>query len=267
MHTQSIRLSHFLSIAAVCAGLMLSACGGGDSDDPGTVTPALAGQTFAHGEINGSDTSKLDHFAVGTLTFKVNDSAGNASGTATINGVQYALTGTVSPTDKSTTLSFSTSAASGTITGKVTDQTGFYGFNGTFDATLPVSGVSTAVRFTGYASADTVTDTGSGTSGLTGTWCADVSGNQNCWVFDSETGSSTGKFYQQSINQYAGTLTNTMTWSVDTNAKTLTYQFTRSTLSNSGYDYDEPVSQPAYTFPYTLTATTFTYQGIDFFKQ
>ncbi len=101
--------------------------------------------------------------------------------------------------------------------------------------------------------------------GLTGTWCANVSGNQNCWVFDSETGSSTGKFYQQSINQYAGTLTQTVTWSA--NGSTLTYRFTRSTLTNSAYAYDEPITMTAVSFPYTLTSTSFRFQNIDFYRR
>ena len=103
-----------------------------------------------------------------------------------------------------------------------------------------------------------------GTGGLMGTWCTDTGGNQNCWVFDNDTGSTTGSFYQQSINQYSGTLTNTMTWSVDMSAHTLTYQFTWSELTNSSYDYSQAVSQPAYTFPFTLDGSTFTFQNIAF---
>jgi alpha-tubulin suppressor-like RCC1 family protein len=108
---------------------------------------------------------------------------------------------------------------------------------------------------------------GSGQAGLAGTWCADVQGNQNCWVFDNDSGSSNGKFYQQSINQYSGTLTNTMTWSVNPSARTLTYRFTRSVLTNSPYAYDQAVNIGPYTFGYTLTATTFTTQGITFYKR
>lgn len=108
---------------------------------------------------------------------------------------------------------------------------------------------------------------GGGATGLAGTWCTNVSGNQNCWVFDNDSGSSNGKFYQQSINQYTGTLTNTMTWSVNASARTLTYKFTRSTLTNSAYAYDEAVSVGPYTFGYTLTPTAFTFQGITFQKR
>ncbi|HET7794183.1 MAG TPA: Ig-like domain-containing protein [Rhizobacter sp.] len=108
---------------------------------------------------------------------------------------------------------------------------------------------------------------GAGTTGLTGTWCTDVGSDQNCWVFDNETGSSNGKFYQQSINQNTGTLTNTMTWSVDAGAHTITYRFTRSKLTNSPYNYDQAVNIGPYTFSYTLTATTFTFQGITFNKR
>ncbi len=106
-----------------------------------------------------------------------------------------------------------------------------------------------------------------GGSGLMGTWCTDIGGNQNCWVFDNNTGSSMGSFYQQSINQYSGTLTNTMTWSVDINAQTLTYQFTWSTLSNSAYDYSQAVTQRAYTFPFTVNALEFIFQDIIFYKK
>ncbi|WP_426173712.1 DUF4214 domain-containing protein [Massilia sp. TWR1-2-2] len=113
-----------------------------------------------------------------------------------------------------------------------------------------------------------VTISGSGGAsgtGLKGTWCTDTAGNQNCWVFDNETGSNTGKFYQQSINQYSGTLTNTMTWSTD--GRSLTYRFTNSALTNSPYAYNKPVSMAAVTFPYTLTATVFRFQNIDFYRQ
>jgi alpha-tubulin suppressor-like RCC1 family protein len=106
---------------------------------------------------------------------------------------------------------------------------------------------------------------GASGSGLKGTWCTDTGGNQNCWVFDNETGSSTGKFYQQSINQYAGTLTNTMTWSTD--GRSITYRFTRTELTNSPYAYSNPVSMAAVTFPYTVTSTVFRFQNIDFYRQ
>lgn len=113
--------------------------------------------------------------------------------------------------------------------------------------------------------------TSTGGTGLLGTWCANTSGNSECWVFDtnSASGSTTGSFYQQSINQYSGTLTDTMTWS--TSAGSLTYQFTYAAQTNSSSNTSFPVSQPAYTFPYTISGTTvgsiFAFQGINFIKQ
>ena len=81
------------------------------------------------------------------------------------------------------------------------------------------------------------------------------------------TGSSTGSFDRQAINQYAGALTNLMTWSVNTNAKTLTCQFTHSTLGNRAPNCSQAISLPAYTVASTLTGTTFTFQGSDFIKK
>lgn len=107
---------------------------------------------------------------------------------------------------------------------------------------------------------------GSSGSGLAGTWCTDVRGDENCWVFDNNTGSSNGSFYQQSINQYSGTLTNTMTWSVQ--GGNLTYRFTRSTLSNSSHDYDNnPFNGKTYTFPYKVSGSSFIFQGLTFTKK
>lgn len=86
-------------------------------------------------------------------------------------------------------------------------------------------------------------------------------------MFDNDTGSTNGKFYQQSINQYSGTLTNTMTWSVNASAGTMTYRFTRSTLTNSSYAYDNVVNLGPYTFPYTVSSTVFRFQNINFYRQ
>ncbi len=128
-------------------------------------------------------------------------------------------------------------------------------------ATLALSGCG------GSSDEDDSSSSSSSAGGLAGTWCANVSNNQNCWYFDNNTGSSTGTFYQQSINQYSGTLTNRMTWSANTSARTLTYRFTRSTLTNSSQNYDEPVNGSTYTFGYTVSATAFTFQNIVFYKR
>lgn len=144
------------------------------------------------------------------------------------------------------------------------------GIMSTLDSSNPGPIVDIPINGTGAGPSPSVVappppSSSGGTGGLTGTWCASASGDQNCWVFDNNTGSSNGKFYQKSINQYSGTLTNTMTWSA--NGSTLTYKFTRSTLTNSSYNYDDAVNIGPYAFPYTLTSTTFTFQGVNFFKQ
>ena len=102
-----------------------------------------------------------------------------------------------------------------------------------------------------------------------GTWCSQIGPDNNCWVFDNNTGSSTGSFVQYSINEYSGTLTIGMTWSVDMTAKTLTYKYMTMSLSDSDSDFPpEPLpNQVLHTFPFTIIGNTFNYQGIAFKRQ
>lgn len=86
-------------------------------------------------------------------------------------------------------------------------------------------------------------------------------------MFDSDTGSATGSFYQQSNNQYSGTLTNTMTWSVDNGAKMITYRFTWAALTNSSFDYSKAVTQQAHTFQFSIVGATLKFQGVDYIKK
>lgn len=139
-----------------------------------------------------------------------------------------------------------------------------FGSNG--DGTTNVSATPKPIASESSTGTGSTGGTVSGTA-LGGTWCADISGNQNCWVFDSDSGSSTGSFYQQSINQYSGTLTNTMTWSVNTAAKTITYRFTFSRLTNSADAYAQAVNGSTYTFPYSISGRVLTFQGIAFTRK
>ncbi len=230
----------------------------GTTGTTGTTTASLASfsGTYsvsgagASGSFTVNTTGAVTRCSVGTIV--------QCSGQLALSGSNaiFNISGNdgESPVDTRATLN-GTITAAGSVSGTV---------SGTSASEGPFSGALSGSRTSGGSSS-----TGGGTTaaGLTGTWCTDAAGNQNCWVFDNETGSSNGKFYQQSINEYSGTLTNTMTWSVNPSAGTLTYSFTRSTLSNSAYNYDKAVNLGPYTFAYTVTGTTFRFQGIDFNKR
>lgn len=219
---------------------------------PTTTVAAFAGTYTVSG---GGVTVTFTINASGTVTSC--SSTGTlrvCSGSVSENGV-FKVSGNdgQSPVDITATLNGtinSSGAVSGTYSGTSVSEGSFSG------------------NFTGNrTSSGTTNSSGTGGVGLAGTWCADVSGNQNCWTFENNTGGANGSFYQQSINQYQGTLVNTMTWSVDMNAHTLTYRFTHSELKNSSTVYSENVNVGPYTFPFTLSSTTFVFQGINFYKK
>lgn len=241
--TKGIRptLSWQVSVSQAFNTYVLQLCYGGNSCN-------AVGASITR-DVNLSDTITSSGFADG-----IRWSASSPVQTATLNDLTARLDAVL------TTVWSGSSTPSGAVVESVFN-TALANGDGTADV------ASRALAAFARAGYPTTAIGGTATGGLAGTWCADVSGNQNCWVFDSATTSTTGSFYQQSINQYAGTLTNTMTWSANTTAKTLTYRFTYSKLTNSASNYEQPINGSTYTFGYTLSGTTFTFQGINFLKQ
>lgn len=246
-----------MAICAISASLLLSGCGG-EGDDSSTSAEASSPYIKFDGSANGEGVIDANNtyvkFLKATRTMEtfdklptditLDDSNRIVKGGGTVIGAVKMVGGT----------------NNSTIAGLVAS-------NGTMLAVdSSAGGASLKNTNITFAQPNTSGSSGSG-NGLKGTWCTDVSGDQNCWVFDNNTGSSSGKFYQQSINQYAGTLTNTMTWSVDMNNKMLTYRFTRSTLSGSSYNYDKVLNQSSYTFPFSLSGSKFTFQGNTFTRK
>ncbi len=218
----------------------------------GTYTVSGAGST---GSFNVNTSGTVTGCSVGQIVQCTGQLALNSSG-----GASFTISGNdgESPIDTRATLT-GTINSSGVVTGNVS---GSSASEGSFSSSLSGSRTSSTTSTGGSTGGSS-----SSSTGLRGTWCTNVAGNQNCWVFDNDTGSTNGKFYQQSINQYSGTLTNTMTWSVNASAGTMTYRFTRSTLTNSSYAYDNVVNLGPYTFPFTVSSTVFRFQNINFNRQ
>jgi alpha-tubulin suppressor-like RCC1 family protein len=161
------------------------------------------------------------------------------------------------------------------------------------DSSLWVQGSNYFGQFgDGTTNPGSVTNAGRKGSGLTGTWCSNHGGNSysdsysyyysnSCWVFDSETGSTTGKFYQNLVNTlaivghidyegtYAGTLTKTMSWSIDTATQALAYRFTWAEQINSSNDYSQAMSEPEQTasFQFQNDGSELVFEGTTYYRR